>query len=344
MANRKCGASLLRSWQRARQRTPTSFRTCPRSSRWRLLRFGKWCPTAFGNLWAFGYTDVNFVACKVCKYAAADVLQSGTPTPVLTLTLSAPVDPNGGGNNSGSILFDKANNLWLLTGHGGTFGTCQLQRYRQASLLSTSTPTPDVAITCYNAGSVAGGPSSGGNTFFGAFDSNGALWIGVGFAGLSAVGGGGGILMLSRDQLEVSNAALVPSVYWFGANFPNAGTENISWPEFGPTGLLWTSAASQNKIQAWNASAPSSGNQAPVITLTSATFNHPIGLTFDAAGNLWAANESDGKIFRIPKASLGASGAVVPDVILTPPAIAFSNGLTFAGNPNRCGFVATGLA
>lgn len=300
-----------------------------------------WCviPDSFGNVWAMGYTDVDFLFAKICKYNLSDLVRSSTPAPALVLSISIPIDPQGGGTNSGGFLFDHENNLWVVTGHGGTFGACVLQRYKQTSLLSTSSPTPDVSLTLY--GGLGLSPSTG-NTFFAAFDSNGSMWVTVGFAGTPNLGG---VFMLSREQLAVSDSAVVPSVFWFGTNFgPNAGTEGTGGIQFGPTGLLWMTSPRDSKIQAWDPRAPQSGNPAPAITLTSATFNHPIGLAFDSGGNLWAANESDNKLYRIPKASLAASGAVVPDIIISQSTLPFASVICFPGNPNLCGFQPSGVA
>lgn len=287
-----------------------------------------------GNLWVTGFSSNALTAAVIKKYKLSDILSSGTPTPSVSIVLTPPASVS-----NTTTAFDKQNNLWILYGKGGTFGVATLQKFNQSTYQNSGSPTPDITITLFNPGAVL--PATA-NTEGIAFDAEGNLWVGVGATNGATQGG---MLMFTQAQLNVTNTAILPSVFWSGSNFPGGGGNNaVSGICFGPTGLLWVASYSGNKISAYDPRSPSSGNPAPLIVLTSTTFNGPIWVCFDTAGNLWACNDNNSLIYRIPAASLAASGAVVPDVILSQATIlAFPAEITFPNNPNRSGFLTSGV-
>lgn len=281
-----------------------------------------------GNLWVTSaiITGGVFVSGTVKKFLLRDCLASGSPAAAVTLAFTVPA----GGSAAVSAFFDRQNNLWVMVGGRGTFGVAALQMFRQSTYASSGAPTPDVSISLFNPGNLA--PATSDNNVC-AVDSEGNIWSSLGFT----AAGQGGIYMLAQSQFNVSNSSVVPAVFWSGSNF--AFIDGLA---FGPTGLLW--ATSTNTIVAFNPRSPVSGNPVPTIVLTSATFNLPTSLQFDSAGNLWGCNDNNNKIWRIPAASLGASGAVVPDIILTPTTVlAFPVAISFPNNVNRSGFLASGV-
>lgn len=287
---------------------------------------------SLGNLWVVGYTNGAGTAFAVKKYLLKDILASGSPSAVVS------VAGTSGVVNAVICAFDKQNNLWCLLAQGGQFGAASLQKFSQSSYSVSGSPRPDVALTMFNPGVLAPATSDAEAM---CFDAAGNLWIGVGTTFGAA--NQGGILMLGAPQLLVNDAAVVPSVFWAGSNFQGSGNLNIVGIAFG-NGLIWAAQFTGNKVFAYDPRAPVSGNPAPLITLTSATFNGPISLCFDSGGNLWVANDNNSRIYRIPVASLGASGAVVPDIILSQATILSEPiQITFPNNPGHSGLLASGL-
>ncbi len=293
------------------------------------------CTDALGNLWVAGFTNHALTAVSIKKYNLKDILVSGSPAAAVSVDAVPPL----GSANGINIAFDKRNDLWIVYGQGGTFGVCSLQKFGQPSYAVTGTPNPDVLIELFDPGNFL--PATSNAEFF-CFDAQGNLWISI---GTSDGGHQGGILMLSANQLSVNDTALVPSVFWSGSNFTGTtANNNITGMCFGPTGLLWATSYSGNKIAAYDPRSPVSGNPAALITLTSTAFNGPTSACFDTSGNLWVCNDNDSHIYRIPAASLTASGAVVPDVILSQATIlAFPTQITFPNNPGFSGLLASGI-
>jgi sugar lactone lactonase YvrE len=68
------------------------------------------------------------------------------------------------------------------------------------------------------------------------------------------------------------------------------------------------------------------------VTLSSASLNAPVGLTFDSADNLWVSNYTGNTVVMFTPAQRAASGSPDPTVILTvaefdnPSCLAFDNG------------------
>lgn len=261
-----------------------------------------------GNLW---WNIGGAVAGKgVSKIALKDTLATGAPTP------SVKIDS---GTSVNMAAFDKSNSLW--TENASTV----FKKFSAAQYGNSGTPTPIVTVTQTG----VTGPIN-----YMLFDDRGNLW------GSSFVGNT--VFMMLASQL-LTSASVAMSVIWAGSN--TAGATGIA---FGPTGLLWVGgyAAGAGTVKAFDPTNPVSGNPAPTIALTSTSFVGVEDIAFDAAGNLWVLNFDNKHLIRIPAASLGASGAVVPDVdilIQTPTgAPSAVNGMNFSYNPNRSGLLPSG--
>lgn len=289
---------------------------------------------AFGNLWVAGFSSAAFTAVKICKFNLKDILASGSPPSAVTISCTSPI----GQVNAIQIAFDKQNSLWICYAKNGANGPSALQRFGQSEYAVTGSPTADVTLTIFDQGVLTPGTADlTGMTF----DAAGNLWCAIGLAGPGSIGG---ILMFSASQLTVTNASILPSVFWNGSNFAGGGISSISNVAFGPTGLIWATSYAGNKIFAWDPRSPVSGNPAPTITLTSTQFNGPWSLCFDTSGNLWVCNDNNSHIYRIPAASLAASGAVIPDVILSQSTIlAFPIQITFPNNYGNSGLLPSGI-
>lgn len=290
-----------------------------------------------GNLWV--NTNIGLASGVIYKFNLKDCLGSGSPTAAVKIPLTFPA-----ASECAYSCFDRQNNLWALAGGHGTFGICVIQKFGPHAYALSGSPVPDITITLPNPGGVAPSTSNAQNAIF---DSQGNMWISLGFTG-STTGGGsgnGGIIMLTAAQLTTT-ATVTPTVSWTGSNFDGSGIIATSGLCFGPTGLLWVtdSTSTSNRIRAWNPRGATSGNPAPSIILTSASFNVPSSIVFDAAGNMWVCNDGNSLICRIPKGQLGASGVVVPDVVLSQSGVLNpGNYISFPNNPDRSGLLPSGV-
>lgn len=279
------------------------------------------------NVWVASFASGHSVAAgQSIKLALSSILQSGAPTPAVRLSAVPGTSITEVWASAG---FDKTNALWIAQPSHGTFGVATFLKYGAPSYALTGAPTPDISIT------LQATPASPDSGFF-TFDSAGNLWLSVGVT----IAGVTGLRMISAAQLGASSAALVPAVNWSGALW---NTQNPQGIAFGPTGDLWVADFNNNTLKSYDARAAASGNQAPLLTITSASLNGPDGIAFDASGNLWVTNDNDGRSMRFAAADLTTSGAKVPPVIISPPNITFGNMVAFANNPQRSGLLPSGL-
>jgi hypothetical protein len=276
---------------------------------------------AVGNVW-IGANNGTYTGTVIRKYLLKDCLVSGSPVAALTLT------PPATGTEAGNIVFDRFGNLWSANGTHAAGGLASFLKFGSRNY-SQSNGVPCLTLTA--------GP--GGATFYSnqqdfLFDPDGNLWFSYGFDSASAVSG---IAMFTAAQVAVGGASVSPAVVWSGANFAPilGGAENLA---IAPNGLLWaTKFAGGSALKAWPMVGAVSGNPAPTITITSASFSSVYGLTFDRDGNLWTCNAANNRLMRFPAASIAVSGAVVPDVIITPGggATLFSR-IRVPNDPERC--------
>ncbi len=288
-------------------------------------------PDNLGNLWLATNDGANS-GTRIRKYLLKDCLVSGSPVASVSLTPPAAL------TESGSIIFDRQGGLWSCNGLHGTFGSFAVVRYGQRAYSRTggvitrtlSATAPAVVPTTSNQQDML-------------FDNDGNLWATV-LTG-DATGPNGGICMYTAAQVLAGGLNTAPTVLWSGSNLspPGAALGATSQLALAPNGLLWVSCFGiSSTIKAWSISGAVSGNPAPAITLTSASFGRPYGIEFDRDGNLWVSAGNASRICRVPAASLAVSGAVVPDVIITPTLTALTNRLHFPNNPDRCGLLPTG--
>lgn len=286
-------------------------------------------PDNFGNLWVSEQVlphDATHAQGSTFKLLLKDCLQSGAPTPAVTLSANTalPVD-----SLWEFAAFDKQNNLWIVYTQHGSTGQCTILKYGQHLYAQTGSPLPDIQIKISPVAS---------DTSCIIFDAQGNAWLSGDFpGGTSCI-----VYMLTPSQLAASSTGLAPAVVWTGSNFERVAA-TCGCMTFGPTGLLWFTFYSGNAVAAWDPRSPVSGNPAPAIILTCAQFNLPNSLDFDAQGNMWVYNDGDSLLYRIPAAQLTASGAVTPDIILSQTLLAFGSVISFPNNPDRSGLLPSGV-
>jgi sugar lactone lactonase YvrE len=152
------------------------------------------------------------------------------------------------------------------------------------------------------------------------FDAAGDLWVIDG--GTVAAGGGvkPSLFEFTPTQLSAlgSNDTPTPNV--------TINSSSFTFPQqavFDANGNLWVSDNMSNAVFAFTPAqlATSNVNATPNITITSnPAFTGPLGIAFDAAGDLWVANNGTTTIFEfnashLPKTS--TSVTLAPDVTLS---------------------------
>jgi sugar lactone lactonase YvrE len=137
-----------------------------------------------------------------------------------------------------------------------------------------------------------------------AFDKHHRMWV-ANFANQT-------IVRFEHSQLATSGAA-VPTLTI------NTGV-NPSSLAFDAAGNLWVASIQANKIFSYNAVQQESENVAEpeiVISTNGTALQHPSGLAFDAAGNLWVASLTQARIDAFNPAQLAVSGSPDPAVSIT---------------------------
>src|SRR5947208_1737195 len=136
------------------------------------------------------------------------------------------------------------------------------------------------------------------------------------------------ILRLDPTQLSgTGERAPVPAVVLSGLGHPTALA-------FDGDGSLWVSDNVAQTIAKYRgADLTASGSPAPAVVLTETenAFPLPLGLAFDADGNLWVANLQARNVVAFSPAQLAVTGAPTPQVVLssTDGSLALPVGLAF---------------
>jgi len=179
----------------------------------------------------------------------------------------------------------EAGNLWVTTMSGG------IQEFTPGQLTSSGSPTPAVALSST--------PSSWGLTF----DAAGDLWA-------ATYSSTNSMVEYTPGQLTSSGT---PAVTLMGLDDPNN-------PTFDANGNLWFSAPASSTLAELSASQlTSSGTKDPAVKLTGAAIGNPVGLAFDNAGDLWAADQGTGTtppgtngVYEYTPSQLTSTGSQTP--------------------------------
>jgi sugar lactone lactonase YvrE len=229
-------------------------------------------------------------------FAATSLVRSGSPAPSVALSAF--------GTFAG-VVFDASGNLWAANTSANT-----LVKFTASSLASSGPAAPTVTISSSN--------SSLRDPFGLAFDKDGNLWV--------ANSASNTLVKFTPVQLAISGAP-VPDVTIQASTTPAGST--ISFPRglaFDKDGNLWvTSGDTQTPgkvVMFTPAQLAVSGSPVPAVTISSNNDNNltsiiqPIGLAFDANGNLWVANGGVSTISRFTPAQQATSNASRPDLRL----------------------------
>ena len=182
-----------------------------------------------------------------------------------------------------------------------------------AAQLASGTPSPAVTITSGSAGSNIGV----------AFDPGGNLWV----------ASNGSIVEYSASQLGTSGSP---------AAAVTLSGNSISSPEglaFDGSGNLWVANAGNSTVTEFGtAQLATSGSPTPpvVISAPGSALTRPIGLAFDASGDLWVSNSTPNTVVEYTPAQLVGTGDPAPTVKLSSVAMSLSapQFLAFDGGGN----------
>ena len=229
-------------------------------------------------------------------------------------------------HGSDGFTFDVFGNAWVV---GGTSADPPVARYPAASLATDGIKTADIVI---NSPSFAGG-SPGPYAL--AFDADGNLWVSVVFAG---------------KVVKIAAAQLTPGTHAPAAAVEEGGIDGPAGIAFDLAGNLWVAASGASTIMRINAAHLTTSGTGADLTITAltptpvvGTLSAPLGLAFDATGNLWV--NYDGRMARLTPADLAGTGTktvtpsvqIIVDVLSLPYGLAFDEfgGLWFADRMGR---------
>jgi hypothetical protein len=276
-------------------------------------------------------TIVNVTYSRIASSGALWMGASNTPSGA-TLLSFVPADLGSSGPSVATVVaktggsdgftFDVFGNAWVI---GGTTADPPVARIPAASLGSDGVKTPDVIIDSPSFGNTFPGPTAL------AFDADGNLWVSI----------------VGEDKVvKIAGSALDTP----GVSSPVAAVEEggISAPQgiaFDGVGNLWVAAGGASTVVRINAAHLASSGTGADLTITAqspgpvfGTLASPIGLAFDADGNLWVGYED--RFARLTPADQAGSGTktitpsvqIAPDVQSLPLGMAFDElgGLWFA--------------
>ncbi len=237
---------------------------------------------------------------------------SVTGYPLTASGNAAPVTDLSQSSNVGSVEFDGAGDLWVGEGSGSSNNAGVIEEYSPSQLGSVGSVTPATMITA------SVGVNSGS-----AFDHAGDLWF--------ASFGGGSVSEFSAGQLT-SSGSKTPAVTVGGLTTPNGIA-------FDASGDLWVSSFQGDTLSEFTpAELAASGSPTPAVVISSANtaLDGPARLTFDAAGNLWVANNLGDTIAEYSAAQLTATGSPTPATVLSAEngSLSEPNGLSFDASGN----------
>jgi sugar lactone lactonase YvrE len=253
----------------------------------------------------------------VDRYSSAQLSKSAAAASTTSLGTG---DPRPFG-----VAFDAPGNLWVALSHGNLIAEYAV------SQLSTTNLAATAAFTLDGNGGALSQPAGL------AFDGNGNLWVANAAANT--------VVEFSASQLAPGGTRSVgpsgnPAAFVTIA--ASAGSLD------GPLGIafdfnnnLWVANGNGGTVVEFAAGQlAASGTPTPAVSLrdTAGSIVGPIGIAFDAAGDLWVANGNTGHntVVMFAAGQLTASGAPIPSVVLSANAgsLASPAGLAFDNSQN----------
>jgi sugar lactone lactonase YvrE len=217
---------------------------------------------ASGNLWV---TDEGDNA--VVEFASSQLAASDTPTPAATLST------NGNSlNKPTGLTFDASGNLWVANYGNNTVVECAASQLAALQLVASAPATPSATLSA-TAGSL--------NLPAGlAFDAAGNLWV---------ANASNSIVEYPASLLGITGSP-APTVTLTGGILSNpAGLA------FDAGGNLWVANEGTNRVLEFTPTDLADGGTADPLGVVLApdaagSLNAPVGLAFDASGDLWVSN------------------------------------------------------
>lgn len=195
----------------------------------------------------------NYNAGLIKGYRKGQLAVSGSPSPIVTITLPANAKPN-------DLAFDPSGNLWATNNTGN-----QLLGYTPNQFNQTGNPTPSVVIDTDAQNSLSS--PLGLN-----FDSSGNLWVSN-----------------SNSLVRFPASALTSS----GVKTPDRKiTQGLSFPAglaIDSSGNLWVANFMGNNVLRFTP--PEQQNNSAASYVLSQNLVKPVGLEFDSSGNLYVGQE-----------------------------------------------------
>jgi hypothetical protein len=181
------------------------------------------------------------------------------------------------------LTFDSSGDLWVANNSDSN----NVVEYRKAELTSVS-PAPSVTIS-----------ESGSGAMGLAFDSSGDLWV----------------TKNNSTAIEFTKAQLAKS----GSPVPNVTITNTNQCSvvFDLFGDMWEGSFDTVVQDFTETQLATSGSPTPHVTLSSGSLNVPCRPTFDAAGDMWAANYLGNTLVEFTKSQLAKSGSPTAQVTIT---------------------------
>ncbi|HET9708984.1 MAG TPA: NHL repeat-containing protein [Gemmatimonadales bacterium] len=228
-----------------------------------------------GTLWVASQSDSTILSFPSGALAGGG---SQTAARVITPVRGSLSGPTG-------LAFDARGRLWVVDNGTGT-----LNRYDAAQLAAGGAQEPAVTIR------MPGSPSAI------AFDAAGALWVADHQFNL--------IVKFPAESLATSGSK--PPVFYLQDSAHTL--MNPAGIAFDAAGNLWVANLSARTIVSFTPTQLAVGGaQLPHVVLSSnaGSLHNPLGVAFDAVGNLWVVN-ADGGVTGFARASLDASGTPAP--------------------------------
>jgi sugar lactone lactonase YvrE len=245
-------------------------------------------PSSVNGLWTVAASNPALLRVDPSQFRSGDQV----PATAISTTSASLFELNG-------ITFDTDGTMWVTSDNDS-----RLLAFAPNSLSRSGSTPADIVITA-NDGSLSRPTAI-------AFDKQHHLWV--------ANFGNHTIVRFESSELARSGAA-VPTL------FIDTGV-NPSSLAFDAAGNLWVASIQSNKIFSYNRlQQQTAGVLEPniVINTNGTSLQHPSGLAFDAAGNLWVGSLTDSRIEAFTPAQLAASGSPTPNVTIS------SNGSSLSG-------------
>jgi sugar lactone lactonase YvrE len=254
-------------------------------------------PSAVNGLWMSPAVNP-----AVLRFDPSQLLMGGRRAPATAISTASAdlVDLNG-------LAFDSDGTMWVASSDD--------------SLLIAFTPS-SLAMSGGRAANrvISSNERSLSRPVAIAFDKQQRLWV--------ANFGNHTVVRFERSQVAMSGPA-VPTLAI------NTGV-NPSSLAFDAAGNLWVASIQANKIFSYSrVQQETAGVTEPhiVISTNGTSIQHPSGMAFDAAGNLWVASLTDARVDAFTPAQLAAGGSPDPFVTISsnngsinePGALAFDN-------------------